>query len=146
MWEILKTCLNSLSCEVGIICTHTTFLNNKITDVESLFSYIIQLTGYQIELASTRKAITNEDLVSHLFTFLPMKYHNIRHHIWDRPIENQTIDYVRNTLLEHEAQTSLNTPAVDTTALAAKSIKSAKPTKAAKAIKGPHHYHHEGKY
>ena len=74
-----------------------------------------------------------------------MKYHNIRCHIWDWPIENQTMDYVRNTLLEHEAQTSLNTPVVETTALA-KSIKSVKPTKAAKAIKGSHHHHHKGKY
>ena len=56
------------------------------------------------------------------------------------------MDYVRNTLLQHEAQTSLDTPAVETTALAAKSIKSAKPAKAAKAVKGPHHYHHKGKY
>ena len=148
MWEILKTRLNSLSREVGIIRTHTTFLNDKMTDVESLSPYIARLTGYQTELAGTRKAITDEDLVSHLLTFLPVKYHNIRRHIWDRPIENQTMDYVRNTLLEHEAQTSLDTPAVETTALAAKSIKSAKPAKAAKAVKGSHHHHHhyKGKY
>src|SRR5258705_8098302 len=61
--------------------------------------------------------MNDEDLVAHLLTFLTPKYHNIRRFIWDRPIENQTIDYIRNTLLEHEAQTSLDAPIVEKTAL-----------------------------
>ena len=61
--------------------------------------------------------MNDEDLVAHLLTFLTPKYHNIRRFIWDRPIENQTIDYIRNTLLGHEAQVSLDAPVVETTAL-----------------------------
>ena len=118
MWNILKNWLNTLSREVGITRTHTNFLNDKMKDNESLSTYISRLTGYQTELMNTRKGISDEDLVTHLLTFVSTKYHNIRRHIWDRPLENQTLDYVRNTLLEHEAQINLDPPIVETTALA----------------------------
>ena len=101
MWDILRKRLNSLSRDVEIVRTHTTFLNDKIVDTETILS---PLPAYQTELAGTRKAMNDEDLVSHLLTFLKPKYHNIRRFIWDRPIEKQTIDYIRNTLLEHEAR------------------------------------------
>ena len=114
-----------------------------MVDTETISSYLARLTGYQTELASTvqgkrlyllpvlkRKAMNDEDLVAHLLTFLIPKYHNIRRFIWDRPIENQTI--VRDTLLEHEAQVSLDALVVETTALqVTSSVK-----------KGPHHQAH----
>ena len=58
-----------------------------------------------------------EDFVSHLLSFLSPKFHNIRRFIWDHPVADQTLDDVRNTLLDHESQTSLETLAVETAAL-----------------------------
>ncbi len=56
IWAMLKICLDSLSRNVGIIRTHTMFLNDKMADTETISSYLARLTGYQTELAGTRKA------------------------------------------------------------------------------------------
>ena len=92
-------------------------LNDKMGDTETS-AYIARLTGYHTELAGSYQI---KPWWKHLLTFLSPKFHNIRHlnFIWNNPraIADLTLDYVRNTLLDHEAQVSLDTPAVETTAL-----------------------------
>lgn len=49
MWDILKKCLSSLSRDVGIVQTHTTFLNDKMVDIETNSSYLPRLTSRPVQ-------------------------------------------------------------------------------------------------
>ena len=120
MWRILK-----IDSATSFFTTriYTAFLNDKMGDPETISAYIASLLGYQTELTGTRRVISDQDFVEHLLTFLSPKFHNMRCFIWDHPKAYQTLD-LRNTLLDHEAQVSLETPAVETTALATSAPKS----------------------
>ena len=85
---------------------------------ETVSSYIAHLIRYRTKLMNTGRVILGESLVTRLLNFVSTRYQNIRCHIGTDHLTEQILDYVRNTLLEHEAQTTMDAAVSETTAMA----------------------------
>lgn len=116
MWKKLKNWLNSVVNRVGIIQSHNAFQNERMKIDESISTYISSLMGYQTKLDNSSSAISEQTLVMHILNYLTPKYHCIRRHIYEWDLKNQTLNYVRKTLLEYES--NMEEVVTETTALA----------------------------
>ena len=106
MWTTLKTRLDKATRGIGANHLRSQFQEDKLKDNESVSDYIGRLLNIQERLQFTEQPISDAVLVwqvLHKLTSTP-KFAGIVRHIKDRPISDQTIDYVLDTLLDHEEQ------------------------------------------
>src|SRR4051794_23436565 len=71
MWETLKERLDKASNENGPTLLRAHLNNVKYDGTGSISVYITKVLAYREQLACTRHALTDEDVVSHLITNLP---------------------------------------------------------------------------
>lgn len=103
MWDALEQRFDTVSTQSGAIQLRMKFLNDSLKlGAESVSDFIARLISYQTQLVNTDEALSDRAVVSQILYPLPDQYAGINRHITDKPSDQQTIEYVLDTLLEFE--------------------------------------------
>lgn len=109
LWKALER-FNSVRNPSGAIHVRMQFMKDKCRQGESIADYIGRLISYQTQLAYTNEPLSDRNLVAQILYTLPPKYKGIKRHITDKPADDQTVDYVLDTLLEFEKSSQAGQP------------------------------------
>jgi len=110
MWKALERHTNAAQTTAGATNLRMKFMNDKLKDSDTISDYVSRLIGYQTQLVHTDEALSDRTVITQILNTLPSKFEGIIRHIKDKPISDQTIDSVLDTLLEHERTTYLPEP------------------------------------
>ena len=134
MWKALERHTNAARTTAGATNLRMKFMNDKLKDSDTISDYVSRLIGYQTQLVHTNEALSDRTVITQILNTLPSKFEGIIRHIKDKPISDQTIDSVLDTLLEHERTTYLPEP------LESQALFTRKPSNGRK----PHHDRNKG--
>jgi hypothetical protein len=102
VWKTLKDHLNTSKTRSGRIEIVRRFHRLRMTPSSTISEYISKLRETRKELAGSPEQITDDTLTNHLPFTLPEEFSNIVDIITHKPVKEQTLAIVTETLIEYE--------------------------------------------
>jgi uncharacterized protein YheU (UPF0270 family) len=102
VWKTLKDHLDTSKTRSGRIEIVRRFHRLRMSPDSTISEYISKLRETRKELAGSPEQITDETLTNHLLSTLPGEFSNIVDIITHKPVEEQTLAIVTETLIEYE--------------------------------------------
>jgi uncharacterized protein YheU (UPF0270 family) len=102
VWKTLKDHLDTSKTRSGRIEIVRRFHRLRMSPNSTISEYISKLRETRKELAGSPEQITDDTLTNHLLSTLPEVFSNIVDIITHKPVEEQTLAIVTETLIEYE--------------------------------------------